>query len=171
MVSVKLGGEHINLKGEPPEEGSQAPDFKFVLEDLNETSLSDFKDKFKVIMAIPSLDTGVCQKQTQIFNQRLSGKKKFAGIAISMDLPFAMKRFCSSESLDNIISASDFRYSDFANKFNLKITSGALKGLIARAVFVLDPVDKIVYREIVPEIEQEPDYDKALEALDKIYES
>ena len=169
MAFVKFDGESVDLKGEPPQEGSQSPDFKFVLEDLNEISLSEYKDKYKVIMAVPSLDTGVCQKQTQVFNQRLAEKKNTAGIVISMDLPFAMKRFCSSKGIDNIINASDFRYHDFADKFNLKMTSGVLKGLIARAVFILDPTNKIVYREIVPEIKQEPDYDKALEVFAKIY--
>ena len=174
MVIVKFGGEggeSVDLRGEPPQEGSQSPDFKFVAEDLKETSLSEFKDKYKVIMAVPSLDTSVCQKQTRVFNQRLAEKKNTVGLVISMDIPFAMKRFCSNEGIDNIVNASDFRYHDFADKFNLKMTSGILAGLIARAVFILDPVNKIVYREIVPEIGQEPNYDKALEALDKVYQA
>ena len=167
MDSVRFGGELVNLKGEPPQEGVQVPDFRFVRQDLSEGSLSNYKEQYKFIMSVPSLDTGVCQKQTQVFAQRLVQEKNLANIVISMDLPFAMQRFCSSEGIKNIINASDFRYHEFADKFNLKIIDGALKGLIARAVFILDPKDKVLYREIVPEIKQEPGYEKALVALDK----
>ena len=167
MYAVRFGGELINLKGDPPQEGVQVSDFRFVQQDLSDVSLSEYKGQYKLIMSVPSLDTGVCQKQTQVFNQRLGHKKNLTSIVISMDLPFAMQRFCSSEGIKSIINASDFRYHEFADKFNLKIIDGALKGLIARAVFILDPEDKVLYREIVPEIKQEPNYDKALVALDK----
>ena len=171
MNTVKLGGALINLKGDPPQEGGQVPDFKFVQQDLSELALSNYEGQYKFLMSVPSLDTGVCQKQTQVFNEKLAEKKNLVNIVISMDLPFAMQRFCSSEGIENIINASDFRYHEFADKFNLKIIDGALKGLIARAVFILDAEDKILYREIVPEIKQEPDYDKALEALNKVLQA
>ena len=116
-------------------------------------------------MAVPSLDTSICQIQTRIFNKKLSDKSNIAGIVISLDLPFAMKRFCEVESLNNIISASDFRYHEFFNKYKIGMTDGPLKGLLARAVFLLDQENKIIYREIVPELTQEPNYENVLEAL------
>lgn len=169
MSSVTLKGKKFSIKGDIPVEGENAVDFTFVKSDLTESSLvDDYAGKIKVLIAVPSLDTGICQMETKRFNQELSKREGVVGIVISKDLPFAMNRFCEAEGVSNVIIGSDYRYSDFINEYNTEILNGPLKGLSARAVFVVDAEDKIVYSELVPEIAQEPEYDKALAALDGI---
>ncbi len=119
-------------------------------------------------MAVPSLDTGVCAMETKKFNQKLADFSDVEAIVISKDLPFAMGRFCTTEGIENVISASDFRYNDFGSKYNTDMIEGPLKGLSSRAVFVLDRDNRIQYTELVPEITQEPDYDKAMEVVERL---
>ncbi|MCL4155482.1 UNVERIFIED_CONTAM: hypothetical protein GTU68_033733 [Idotea baltica] len=136
---------------------------------MSEASLyDDYDGKVKVIIALPSLDTGVCQIETRKFNEELASRGDVAGIIVSKDLPFAMKRFCEAEGIENVIIASDYRYSDFINEYNTEILTGPLKGLSARAVFVIDQKNNIKYSELVPEIAQEPEYDKVLAAVDAL---
>lgn len=169
MNKVTLKGNEITIKGSLPSAGTTAPDFKFVKTDLSEGSLyGENNVKVKVIIAVPSLDTGVCAIETRQFNQKLANKNNVSGFVISKDLPFAMKRFCETEGIKNVVSASDFRYNEFAQKYNTEILDGPLKGLSARAVFVIDDQNVIRYTELVPEIAQEPEYDKVLEAVDKL---
>ena len=148
--------------------GSSAPDFSFVKEDLSEACLHDYTDKKKIVMAVPSLDTGVCQKQTEVFNSKIAEMGDTVGIVISMDLPFAMKRFCEGKGIKNIINASDFRRKDFIEKYGLEIMEGPLQGLTTRAVFVIGKDNIIQYSELVSEIANEPDYDSALAKLNSI---
>ena len=162
MASVTLKGNSVSIKGDIPAKGVQAEDFTFVKSDLSEGSLKDYQDKIKVLMAVPSLDTGICAMETKKFNEELSKLDGVAGIVISEDLPFAMKRFCETENIGNVISASDFRYKDFGNKYNTQIMEGPMKGLSARAVWVIDQNNTIQYSELVPEIVQEPNYEGAL---------
>ena len=168
MVHVKFKNADVKLSGELPEIDSKTPIFTLVKDDLSEIHLSDFTGKKKILMVVPSLDTGVCQKQTKEFNEKLATKKDVVGIVISEDLPFAIKRFCGAEGITNVIAASDFRYRNFLSSYNLEMVDGPLKGLTARAIFVVDKDDVIRYIELVPEITQEPNYQAALEALDKI---
>ncbi len=167
MVSVCFKGSPLSLSGSPPQKGSSAPDFKFVTNDLGESNLYSFSGKHKVIMAVPSLDTGVCQMQVRVFNKKLSTKSGVLGVVVSKDLPFAMKRFCETEGLNNIVNASDFRYNDFSKQYKIEMMDGPLKALLARAVFITDQNNQIVYHELVPEITKEPDYDKAMNALEE----
>lgn len=167
MATVTFKGNPVNIKGDVPAKG-KAADFTFVKDDLSEGRLSDFSNKVKVLIAVPSLDTSVCATETRKFNERLAQKENVQGLIISKDLPFAMKRFCASEGIENVINASDFRYGDFSSKYNTEITDGPLKGLSTRAVFVVDQSDNITYTELVPEIGQEPDYDKAIAAVDAL---
>ena len=167
MATVTFKGNTVSIQGEIPQEGSQAHDFKFVKQDLSEASLFDY-NKIKVILAVPSLDTGVCAMETKKFNQKLADFSDVEAIVISKDLPFAMGRFCAAEGIENVTSASDFRYNDFGNKYNTNMTEGPLKGLSSRAVFVLDQDNVIQYSELVPEITQEPEYDKALEVVERL---
>ena len=160
MSNIKFKGDPINVSGKIPGVGKKAEDFTFVKEDLTEGSLADYNGKIKVIMAVPSLDTGICQNEARAFNEKLNGKDG--------DLPFAMKRFCGAEGLDTIISASDFRYNDFASQYNAEMIEGPLKGLLARIVFVLDKDNNIVYKEEVDDITHEPDYNAAMEAVEKL---
>lgn len=161
-------GEKVNLLDSLPEVGENAFDFTFVKPDLTEGSLYDYEGKVKVLIAVPSLDLGVCQTETRQFNERLSEKKDVIGFVISKDTPFAMKRFCELEGIKNVIGASDFRYNDFTSEYSTEMTNGAFKGLSARAVFVVDRENKIRYVELVPEVGKEPDYDQVMKAVDSL---
>ena len=110
MSSIKFNGDPIEVSGVIPGVGDKAEDFSFVKDDLSEGSLADYGNKVKVIMALPSLDTGICQKEARAFNEQLKDNDKVVGLIVSKDLPFAMKRFCASEGIENVVNASDFRY-------------------------------------------------------------
>ncbi len=166
--SVTLGGTPAELRGNIPQAGVEAPEFTFVNEKLEEISSYDLNHKALVVIAVPSLDTGVCAKETRHFNEVLAAKEGVVGVTMSMDLPFAMKRFCELEGIKNLIAGSDFRYHEFAEAYNVDIIEGPFKGLLARAVFVIDADNIIRYTELVPEIGQEPDYNKVLAAVDEV---
>ena len=169
MSSVTLKGKPYSIKGDIPVVGSPSLDFTFVKEDLTEASLyDDFNEGVRVLIAVPSLDTGVCQTETKHFNEELGKRDGVTGIVISKDLPFAMKRFCEVENVENIIIGSDYRYSDFINEYNTEILSGPFKGLSARAVFVISPDNNIHYAELVSEIADQPNYEKVLQAVDEL---
>ena len=163
--SVTLKGSEVLLKGEIPDVGEIAPDFTVVKRDLMELSLYDIEGKNKIILALPSVDTKICAMESARFNKDLSGIADLEIIAVSKDLPFALKRYCEADGIENITSCSDFRYGDFGTEFNVEMVNGPLKGLLARAVFVLDKKNRIKYLELVPEITREPDYEAALEAV------
>lgn len=163
-TTTKFKGNEIKLNGTIPALNSKAPDFTFVKTDLSESSFYQMKSKVKVIIALPSLDTGVCQMETRAFNQKLAGLKDVEGIVISKDLPFAMKRFCETEGIENITSASDFR-GNFTDKYKTEMTEGALKGLSARIVFVVDDKNDIKFIDIAPDITSEPDYESVLNSV------
>lgn len=173
MSSVTLKGTKYSIKGDIPEVGENALDFTFVKGDLKEASLvDDFDQKVKVLIAVPSLDTGICQMETRKFNEELAKRgDDVVGIVISKDLPFAMNRFCETDGIKNVIVASDYRYNDFIHEYNTEILSGPLKGLSARAVFVVDAENKVAYSELVPEIAQEPEYASALAKVDELLAS
>lgn len=163
MASITLKGNAISTNGDLPAVGSQAPDFKLTDAELNDKSLADFKGKKKLLNIVPSLDTPVCATSTKKFNDAASDDSVI--LIISADLPFAMGRFCTAEGTDKVISLSMMRSKNFAKDYGVLIQDGPLAGITARAVVVLDENDKVVYTELVPEIAQEPDYDKALSAL------
>jgi thiol peroxidase len=167
MANVTLGGNPITVNGNFPKPGDSAADFTLTGNDLKEVSLKDYAGKRKVLNIVPSLDTPVCQVSTRTFNQKASGLKDTVVLVISADLPFAAKRFCTTEGLDNVVSLSTFRNRDFHSKYGVDVADGALKGLTSRAVVVLDANDKVLYSELVPEIKEEPKYDAALAVLQK----
>jgi thiol peroxidase len=167
MANVTLGGNPITVNGNFPKAGDSAADFTLTGNDLKEVSLKDYAGKRKVLNIVPSLDTPVCQVSTRTFNQKASGLKDTVVLVISADLPFAAKRFCTTEGLDNVVSLSTFRNRDFHSKYGVDVADGALKGLTSRAVVVLDENDKVLYSELVPEIKEEPKYDAALAVLQK----
>jgi len=168
MATVTLKGNTVNLTGDLPSINTKAIDFKFVKEDLSEGKLSDYAGKVRVVLAVPSIDTGVCAIETTKFNQELKKRSDVTGIVVSMDLPFAFKRFCAAEGIENVVTGSEFRYKDFMTKYNTELIDGGLAGVSARAVFVIDREDTITYAELVPEITEEPDYSKALAAIDSL---
>ena len=163
--SVTLKGSEVLLKGEIPDVGEIAPDFTVVKKDLIELSLYDIEGKNTIILALPSIDTKICAMESARFNKDLSGINNLEIIAVSKDLPFALKRYCEADGIENITSCSDFRYGDFGTEFNVEMVNGPLKGLLARAIFVLDKKNRIKYLELVPEITREPDYEAAMEAV------
>jgi thiol peroxidase len=165
MATVTFRGNPVHINGEPPKAGEKAPDFRLVDDTLNEVSLADFRGKKKLLNIVPSLDTSVCAASTRQFDKRIGQVPNAVALIISADLPFAQKRFCSTEGLNNVKTLSLMRSKDFAKDYGVLMTDGPLAGLTARAVVVLDENDKVVYTQLVPEIGQEPDYDRALAAL------
>jgi thiol peroxidase len=165
MAQVTLKGSPVSLRGEIPQPGGEAPEFRFVNKDLSEGSLYSLGNAVKIIIAVPSLDTRVCAVETKKFNEELSRIEKVHGLVVSMDLPYAIRRFCEVENIGNVTGVSDFRYREFIQRYNTEIMDGKMKGLSARAVFVVDRENRVRYNELVPEISQEPDYRKALEII------
>lgn len=165
MAQTKLGDNTVNTSGNLPEKGSNAPDFTLTGNDLKDVALSQFAGKKVVLNIFPSIDTGVCAASVREFNKRASDLKDTVVLCISKDLPFAMKRFCGAEGINNVITASDFRNRGFAKAYGVEMVDGALAGLLARAVVVIDEQGKVKYTQLVPAIGQEPDYDAALAAL------
>ncbi len=165
MATITLQGNEIHTNGELPATGAQAPDFKLVDGDLNDRGLADYKGKKKLLNIVPSLDTPVCATSTQKFNEAAKGRDDVVMLIIAADLPFAMTRFCTGEKLDNVIPLAMMRSRNFAKDYGVLINDGPLAGITARAIVVIDENDKVVYTEMVPEIAQEPDYEKALAAL------
>lgn len=166
--SVKFKGSPVRLCGEFISEGAEAPDFALVRGDLSEITLKSLAGKRVVLNIFPSLDTGVCAASVRRFNKIAAEMPDTVVLAISKDLPFAHQRFCTTEGIENVVTASDFRKSDFDADYGVLMSDGPLAGLLARAVVVIGRNGKVAYTELVPEITQEPDYEKAVEALKKL---
>jgi thiol peroxidase len=165
MATITLKGNEIHTNGELPAVGSQAADFKLVDAELGDKSLADYAGKKKLLNIVPSLDTPVCATSTKKFNEAATGRDNVVMLVISADLPFAMGRFCGAENIDKVVPLSMMRSRNFAKDYGVLIEDGPLAGITARAIVILDESDQVVYTEMVPEIGQEPDYDKALAAL------
>jgi thioredoxin-dependent peroxiredoxin len=165
MANVTLGGNPINVSGNFPKKGDTAPEFSLTGQDLKEVGLKDFAGKRKVLNIVPSLDTPTCAKSTKVFNEKAGAAPNTVVLVISGDLPFAAKRFCTTEGVQNVVTLSTVRGGDFRSKYGVDMTDGPLKGLTARGVVVLDENNKVLHSQLVPEIRNEPDYDAALAAL------
>ena len=165
MTEITLQGNKINTNAEIPEVGGQAPDFTLVDSELNNVNLSSYKGKNIVLNIIPSLDTPVCQKSTKIFNERVAAMNNVVVLAVSADLPFAMKRFCTSENINSVIPLSMMRSRNFAKDYGVLLVDGSLSGITARAVVVINKNNEIIYSELVNEIANEPNYDDALDCI------
>ena len=165
MSTTNFKGAPVKIAGKVIEKGAVAPDFALVKTDLSSLSLEDLKGKNVVLNIFPSLDTSVCAASVRKFNKLAAGLPDTVVLAVSKDLPFAHARFCSTEGIENVIPVSDFRVSDFDVKYGVLMEDGPLAGLLARSVVVVDKEGKVAYTELVPEITQEPDYDKAIAAL------
>ena len=165
MSQVTLGGNPIEVGGTFPSAGTAAADFTLVGKDLGDLKLSSFAGKRKVLNIVPSLDTPTCATSTRKFNVEAAKLDNTVVVVVSGDLPFAASRFCTTEGIENVVTASTFRGHEFAQSYGVDVTSGPLKGLTARAVVVIDENDKVLYSELVPEIKNEPNYDAAIAAL------
>ena len=163
MVQITLQGNPINTNGDLPSVGDDAPVFKLTDADLNDVGLDSYKGKKKLLNIVPSLDTPVCAASTEKFNEAARDRDDVVMLIVSADLPFAMSRFF--KTLDNVIPLSMMRNKNFAKDYGVLIQDGPLAGITARAIVVMDENDKVVYTEMVPEIAQEPDYEKALAAI------
>ena len=159
MATVTFKGSEVKTNGSLPAVGTTAPDFKLVGAGLNEISIADFKGKRVVLNIFPSIDTGVCAVSVRNFNKMAAADDNVVVICVSKDLPFAASRFCGAEGLDKVITASDFRYNNFATDYGVLMTDGPLAGLMARSVVAFDENGKVVYNQLVPEITEEPNYE------------
>jgi thiol peroxidase len=165
MAQITFKGNPIHTNGDLPAVGAKAPDFKLTGSDLKDVSLATWRGKKKVFNIVPSLDTSVCATSTRKFNEAAGKLANTVVLVVSADLPFASKRFCTTEGLQNVVPLSLMRGKEFARDYGVLMEDGPLAGITTRAVVVVDENDKVVYRQLVPEIGQEPDYDKALAAV------
>jgi thiol peroxidase len=165
MASITLGGNPIHTSGELPKVGTKLADFKLVKNDLSIASLSDFAGSKLVLNIFPSIDTGTCAASVRKFNENASQLENTKVLCISRDLPFAQKRFCGAEGLENVVNLSDFQEGSFGKTNGLEIVDGVLAGLHSRSVIVVDEKGTVVYTEQVPEIANEPNYEAALASL------
>jgi len=165
MTTTNLKGNPIKLFGTLPSVNTIAPEFKLVKTDLSELALADLKGKKVILNIFPSVDTGVCATSVRKFNQAVNEMPGVICLCVSRDLPFAHARFCGAEGLEKVVSVSDFRYQNFGKNYGVEMVDGPLAGLLARSVVVLDENLKVVYTQLVNDIVEEPDYDKALAAL------
>jgi thiol peroxidase len=163
MAQITLRGNAINTVGELPAVGSPAPGFTLTGTDLGVVSADQFRDKPLLLNIFPSVDTPVCASSVRIFNER-AAQEGIAVLCVSKDLPFAQKRFCGVEGIENVTTASAFRDS-FGDDYGVTIVDGPMAGLLGRAVVVVGADGNVAYTELVPEIGQEPDYEAALAAL------
>ncbi len=166
MSKITLGGKPTNTNGELPKVASAAPDFILTnAADMGEVSLKNYAGKNVVMNIFPSVDTGVCAASVRKFNAEASKLNNTVVLCISKDLPFAMKRFCGAEGLNNVITLSDYRNKGFSKSYGVEITDGAFEALAARAVVIVGADGKVKHTELVPEIGQEPNYEAAIKAL------
>lgn len=167
MQTVYFKGAPVEVYGEMPTVGTQAPAFELTTAALGETTLDDYKGSRLVLNIFPSLDTDVCAASVRRFNKDAASYDNTKVLCVSMDLPFAMSRFCSANGIDGVSVASAFRSPEFGQKYGVTIVDGPMKGLLARAVVVIDENGKVVYRQLVDEITHEPDYEAVHEVLKK----
>jgi len=163
-TTVTLGGNKVSVSGKLPKVGSRLPKFALTTVNLSEFGNSDIKGKRVIFNIFPSIDTPTCATSTRTFNEIASGLDNTDVYCVSADLPFAQGRFCGTEGLANVKTASSFR-SNFGAAFGVNLTSGVLKGVLARAVVVVDGTGKVLHTELVSEIANEPNYEAAINAL------
>jgi thiol peroxidase len=165
MATIKLGENNIETVGTLPNIGDQAPDFNLTAQDLSSKKLSDYNGSRVIMNIFPSIDTGVCATSARKFNEEASKVKNTKILCVSKDLPFAFKRFCAAEGIENLEMLSDFRDGNFGKNYGVDMSSGALHGLHSRAVVVLNENGKVIHSEQVPSIGDEPNYQSALKSL------
>ena len=161
MATTMLKGNVVNLGGNEVNVGDKAPVVNVVAQDLSEVTVGG---KAQVLVVVPSLDTPVCAAETRKFNEE-AAKSDAEVVVVSMDLPFAMGRFCTTEGIENLKVGSDFRNKDLAKEYGVLISDGPLAGVTCRAIFVTDSEGTVTYKEICPEITEEPNYEAALAAI------
>lgn len=161
MANVTFKNNPVTLVGDEVKVGEKSPNFTVLANDLSEVSLKDYEGQVKLISVIPSIDTGVCDAQTRRFNEEAAKLDNVTVLTISMDLPFAQKRWCGANGIDNVDTLSDHRDAYFGEAFGVLIKE---MRLLTRSVFVVNSDNEVVYTEYVPEATNHPDYDAAIEA-------
>jgi thiol peroxidase len=161
MAQITFKEKPVTLIGNPVTVGDKAPDFTVLANDLSEVKLSDSKGKVRLISVVPSIDTGVCDQQTRKFNEEAAKLGNVEVLTISVDLPFAQKRWCAAAGIENVRVLSDHRSLDFGGKFGVAIEE---LRLLSRSIFVIDSSDTVTYTEYVPEVTNHPNYEAAIEA-------
>jgi thiol peroxidase len=164
MPTVTLKGNPVTLSGGEIKVGQTAPDFKLQKADLSDYTLASSAGKTRIIASVPSLDTPVCDTETRRFNQEAAKLPNVEIVCVSMDLPFAQKRWCGAAGVDKVVTASDHRDGSFGKSYGVLISGGALDRVLARAVFVIGPDNQVKHVEYVKEIADQPNYDVALAA-------
>lgn len=165
MAQITLKGNAIETIGNLPQVQTKAPNFELTNASLTSKTLKDYEGKTIILNIFPSIDTGVCAASVRTFNKKATALNNTIVLSVSKDLPFALSRFCAAEGIENVETLSDFKSQDFGNNYGVTITSGPLSGLLSRAIVIIDKQGNVIYTEQVPEIGQEPDYDKALEVI------
>lgn len=165
MATVYFKDTQCNTAGNLPSVGTTAPSFTLVTPGLAEITETTYAGKRVVLNIFPSLDTDVCAASVRRFNKEAASLKDTVVLAVSVDLPFAAARFCSANGIENVTPASAFREEDFQRNYGVRLIDGPLKGLLARAVVIIDRDGRIIYRELVNQITDEPDYASALSVL------
>lgn len=165
MADITFHGETVHTRGELPAVGAQAPEIDLVGADLAPVTLAGLAGRRVVLNIFPSLDTGVCAMSVRRFNEIAAGLENTTVVCVSKDLPFAAARFCTTEGIENVVTGSAFRTHAMSMDYGLRMTDGPLKGLLARAVVVIDETGRIIHSQLVPEVSSEPDYDAAVAAL------
>jgi thiol peroxidase len=165
MAQITLKGSPVEVSGQLPQTGQQAPAFSLVAGNLSDVTLASLAGKRKILNIFPSVDTPTCATSVRTFNAKANALENTVVLCVSADLPFAQARFCGAEGLENVVNLSTMRGVEFLRDYGVAIASGPLTGLAARAVVVLDEHDKVLHSELVSEIANEPDYAAALAAL------
>lgn len=165
MADITFHGNPVHTRGELPAVGSRAPEIDLVGVDLGPVALAGLAGRRVVLNIFPSLDTSVCATSVRRFNELAAGLENTTVVCVSKDLPFAAGRFCTTEGIENVVTGSAFRSHAMSRDYGLRMTDGPLKGLLARAVVVIDEDGTIIHTQLVPEVTDEPDYDAAVAAL------
>lgn len=165
MADITYRGEPVHTRSELPAVGEQAPEIDLVGADLEPVTLEGLRGRRVILNIFPSLDTGVCAMSVRRFNELAAGLENTTVVCVSKDLPFAAKRFCTTEGIENVVTGSAFRSHAMSKAYGLRMVDGPLKGLLARAVVVIDENGTIIHTQLVQEASNEPDYDAAVAAL------
>lgn len=165
MAKVEQGGEKVTTYGNLPALDEKAPHFELIKADLTIGTLEDFKGKRVIMNIFPSIDTRVCATSVRNFNRKAAELKNTVVLCISRDLPFAQRRFINDEGLENVTNLSDFRDRNFGKDYGVELMDGPFEGLLSRAVIVLDENGHVIHSQLVPSIDEEPDYLSALKTL------
>ncbi len=162
---VTIGGKPYNLEGPELKAGEKAPDFRLISTDMKEVTLSDSRGKVRLLSVVHSIDTPICDLQTQRFEQEASKFKDVLIYTISMDLPFAQRRYCGAHNISSLKTLSDYREGSFGRAYGVLVKELRLH---SRAIFIIDRTDTIRYAEYLKEVGSHPDYDRAIESLKNI---